>query len=82
MVRRGVVWFGKAWFGLYRKGAQAMSETTVRRHFYKLGYRVRKLDEYGTGFRKYAIINNFYNVIVCWCYTWDDVVELLEELEA
>lgn len=59
-----------------------MSESTVRRHFYKLGYQICKIDRYATGFRSYAIVDIYTNCPVEWFDTWEEVTKALSEYEA
>lgn len=53
-----------------------MSEKTVRKHLYRLGYIVRKSKS------EYLVIDYHINGIVQYCITWDDVKSFLADMEA
>ena len=65
-----------SWLGFLKKGDKPMSEKTVRKHLYRLGYIVRKSKS------EYLVIDYHINGIVQYCITWDDVKSFLADMEA
>lgn len=53
-----------------------MTEKTIRKHLYNLGYLVRKAQN------EYVIIDYDINGIVRHCASWDEVKDFLSDLQA